>query len=76
MIIKTMIDNYDIETDDYINKPILKNGKTVGTIVKAKLSPLGVVIEGIIWDECISTVIDFTDNEDKRICNSISITIK
>lgn len=76
MIIKTVIYDYQIKAESYINKPIIKDGIPIGTITKAKMSNLGVEIEGLIWDKYISSFVEFTDDEDKRVCNSISINYK
>lgn len=76
MIIKTILYDYHIEAENYINKPIIKDNIPIGTITKAKKSDLGIEIEGLIWDKYISSFVEFTDNdEDKRVCNSISISL-
>ena len=76
MTIKTIIYDYNIEAESYINKPIIKDNLPIGTITKAKKSDLGIEIEGLIWDKYVSSFVEFTDDEDKRVCNSISIDCK
>ena len=76
MTIKTVIYDYQIEAESYINKPIIKDNIPIGIITKSKKSDLGIEIEGQIWDKYISSFVEFTDDEDKRVCNSMSINYK
>jgi hypothetical protein len=75
MTIKTVIYDYKIEAESYINKPIIKDNIPIGTISKATKFDLGIEIEGQIWDKYISSFVEFTDDEDKRVCNSVSISL-
>lgn len=71
----TLRNEYDILEEDFINKPILKDDKPIGTIIKATKENENIKIEGLLFDKFIKAYLEVTMNNNGTFnCSGIELT--